>query len=150
MKANKKGISLIVLIITIVVIIILAAAIILNLSKTNVITNANTAVKANDLSEVQSAVNLKYGDIFSEKLDQPLVSEIIGGYTYTDSNGNSQIITGLSTDLPNITLNAAVSTATEESATDAKKTFWLGTNFVVYNTLADATKAGATETVSGT
>lgn len=64
MKANKKGISLIVLIITIVVIIILAAAIILNLSNTNIIKNARTAVSENDRAEVQSAVTLAYGDVY--------------------------------------------------------------------------------------
>lgn len=66
MKANKKGISLIVLIITIVVIIILAAAIILNLSQTNLINNANDAVSKNDLGEVQSAVTLAYGDMYAD------------------------------------------------------------------------------------
>lgn len=68
MKANKKGISLIVLIITIVVIIILAAAIILNLSNTNIINNAKTAVSANDVAEMQSAVNLTYGDLFATNM----------------------------------------------------------------------------------
>ena len=66
MKANKKGISLIVLIITIVVIIILAAAIILNLSNTNLINNANKAVTENDRAEVQSAVTLKYADMYTD------------------------------------------------------------------------------------
>ena len=66
MKANKKGISLIVLIITIVVIIILAAAIILNLSNTNLIDNANKAVTENDRAEVQSAVTLKYADMYAD------------------------------------------------------------------------------------
>lgn len=66
MKANKKGISLIVLIITIVVIIILAAAIILNLSNTNLIENANNAVSENDKAEIQSAVTLAYGDMYAD------------------------------------------------------------------------------------
>ena len=66
MKANKKGISLIVLIITIVVIIILAAAIILNLSQTNLIENANNAVSENDKAEIQSAVTLAYGDMYAD------------------------------------------------------------------------------------
>lgn len=86
MKANKKGISLIVLIITIVVIIILAAAIILNLSNTNIITNANTAVSKNDISEVQSAVTIAYGDLYVKKMTpgtddytgvEPTVAEVI-------------------------------------------------------------------------
>lgn len=66
MKANKNGISLIVLIITIVVIIILAAAIILNLSNTNIINNANKAVTENNEDEVQAAVTLKYADMYAE------------------------------------------------------------------------------------
>ena len=140
MKANKKGISLIVLIITIVVIIILAAAIILNLSKTNVVTNANKAVKDNDLSEVQSAVNLKYADIFAAKLDKPTVTDIISGGTF-----NSVTITGITADLPGITLNDASTVATEETDANAKKTFWLGTNYVVYNTLADVPAEAKTE-----
>lgn len=81
MKANKKGISLIVLIITIVVIIILAAAIILNLSNTNIIANANKAVTENDKAEMQSAVNLKVADIYAEKLAQPTKDEVLNGYT---------------------------------------------------------------------
>lgn len=76
MKANKKGISLIVLIITIVVIIILAAAIILNLSNTNIIDNANKAVKANDKAEVESAVTVKYGDLFVEGQSAPTAAAI--------------------------------------------------------------------------
>ena len=94
MKTNKKGISLIVLIITIVVIIILAAAIILNLSKTNVVTNARTAVSENDRAEMQSAVNLKYADIFAEKLDKPTAEEIVSGYPTT----GTQKISGLAAD----------------------------------------------------
>ena len=83
MKANKKGISLIVLIITIVVIIILAAAIILNLSNTNIIGNAKTAVSANDVAEMQSAVNLTYGDLFATNMlpggsgVEPTVTEVV-------------------------------------------------------------------------
>lgn len=65
MKASKKGISLIVLIITIVVIIILAAAIILNLTRTNVVNNANTATSKSNLDSVQSAVTLAYGDAYA-------------------------------------------------------------------------------------
>ena len=92
MKANKKGISLIVLIITIVVIIILAAAIILNLSNTNIITNANNAVAANDIAEVQSAVTIAYGDLYVQKMTpgtdtytgvEPTVAEVIAALPTT-------------------------------------------------------------------
>ena len=53
MKTNKKGISLIVLIITIVVIIILATAIIVTLARTNVIDNANEATVKQDFRTLQ-------------------------------------------------------------------------------------------------
>lgn len=58
MKANKKGISLIVLVITIIVIIILAAAVILTLNNNNPIDKAGQAVTANDKSEVKTALSL--------------------------------------------------------------------------------------------
>lgn len=74
MKANKKGISLIVLIITIVVIIILAAAIILNLSNTNVVNNANTAASKSNLDAIQSAVTLAYGDLYASAMQDPTKS----------------------------------------------------------------------------
>lgn len=61
---NKRGISLIVLIITIVVIIILAAAIILSLSKTNVIKNANEAVLKSDIANLKSELELYVSDKF--------------------------------------------------------------------------------------
>lgn len=97
MKANKQGISLIVLIITIVVIIILAAAIILNLSNTNIIDNAHKAVSANDLAEIQSAVNLKMSDIFVEtKGVKPSVDEVLEGYP---ADKEEKIITGINKDL---------------------------------------------------
>ena len=55
---KRKGISLIVLIITIVVIIILAASIILNMSKINIINNANEAVLKQDIATLQSELDL--------------------------------------------------------------------------------------------
>lgn len=58
MKANKKGISLIVLVITIIVIIILAAAVILTLNNNNPIEKAGQAVTSNDKSEVKTALSL--------------------------------------------------------------------------------------------
>lgn len=56
----KKGISLIVLVITIIVMIIIAGAIIISLSQTNVMDQANTATfKSND-AEARSLVALVY------------------------------------------------------------------------------------------
>ena len=56
---NKtKGISLIVLVITIIIMIIIAGAIILSLSNTNVIDQAEQAKDKYNLSQVKEAVNL--------------------------------------------------------------------------------------------
>ena len=64
---KRKGISLIVLIITIVVIIILAASIILNMSKINIINNANAAVLKQDIATLQSELDLYKADRFVDK-----------------------------------------------------------------------------------
>ena len=64
---KKKGISLIVLIITIVVIIILAASIILNMSKINIINNANEAVLRQDIATLQSELDLYVADRYVDE-----------------------------------------------------------------------------------
>src|SRR5574344_1448163 len=58
----NKGISLILLVITIIIMIILATVIILTLSGNGIISKANQAAASNDLSELQSAVNLKISE----------------------------------------------------------------------------------------
>ena len=63
---KRRGISLIVLIITIVVIIILATAIMINLSQTNVINNANEAVFKSDISTMQDELTIYISDKYSE------------------------------------------------------------------------------------
>ncbi|MEG2348298.1 MAG: hypothetical protein RSB67_01445 [Clostridia bacterium] len=70
MKANKKGISLIVLVITIIVIIILAAAVILSFNNgNNPIAKAGDAVTANDKAEVKSALSLYLASKQAEAAD---------------------------------------------------------------------------------
>lgn len=64
---KKKGISLIVLIITIVVIIILAASIILNMSKINIINNANEAVLRQDIATLQSELDIYVADRYVDE-----------------------------------------------------------------------------------
>lgn len=59
---EKKGISLIVLIVTIIVMIIIAGAVILTLTDTNVIDQAETAVEKHNLSEIKSAASMAYAD----------------------------------------------------------------------------------------
>ena len=78
MKANKKGISLIVLVITIIVIIILAAAIILTMNNNNPISNAKTAVTANDASEAQSAVTTYLGTLMAKYKDAVSLNGTVG------------------------------------------------------------------------
>ncbi|MDD3303806.1 MAG: hypothetical protein PHP54_02715 [Clostridia bacterium] len=58
MKTNKKGISLITLVITIIVVIILAAAVILTLNNNNPIENAKEATFKQDVSTVQDDLNM--------------------------------------------------------------------------------------------
>ena len=99
----KKGISLIVLVITIIVMIIIAGAIIISLSQTNVIDQAETAtVKSND-AEAKSLIALMFAshlyveseagtDVWKKTsysdldtiIDQKLATEFPGkGYTVT-------------------------------------------------------------------
>ncbi|MDD3303725.1 MAG: hypothetical protein PHP54_02295 [Clostridia bacterium] len=66
MKANKKGISLIVLVITIIVIIILAAAVILTLNNNNPINNATDAVFKSDSAEITSALAIYIGNYMAK------------------------------------------------------------------------------------
>lgn len=56
----KKGISLIVLVITIIVLAILAGAVIISLSNTNVVEQANDAKTKADLANAKSTVQLEY------------------------------------------------------------------------------------------
>ena len=57
-KEEKKGISLIVLVITIIVIIVLAVAVILSIANNNPIENAKKARFLNDLKTIQEEINL--------------------------------------------------------------------------------------------
>ncbi len=64
---KKNAISLIVLVITIIVMAILAAAIIITLSNTNIISEANSAVQSNDMSKIKEKVMiLKAEEMFTK------------------------------------------------------------------------------------
>ena len=63
---EKRGISLIVLVITIIVIIILAVAVILSIANNNPISNANEAVDANDIATLKEATTIAYTDWYTE------------------------------------------------------------------------------------
>lgn len=62
MKTNNKGISLIVLVITVIVLSILASAVIISLSNTNIITNAQDAVDDTLTSQIKEVAMLAYAD----------------------------------------------------------------------------------------
>ena len=61
---NKKGISLIVLVITIIVMIILASTTILTLSNSGIINRANEAVEKTDLVQVKNLAALKWSEAY--------------------------------------------------------------------------------------
>jgi len=58
MFSNKRGVSLLILIITIVVILILSTTIIINIVDTNLITNANQATFKSDVSQINESLKL--------------------------------------------------------------------------------------------
>lgn len=62
---QKKGISLIVLVITIIVMIILAATVVFSLNNTNIINKSNVAVNNIDLKNIQTIVSLAWGDAYA-------------------------------------------------------------------------------------
>lgn len=61
---NKRGVSLIVLVITIIVMIILASAVILSLDNAGIIDKSQEAVEKTNLKEVQHLATLKWTDAF--------------------------------------------------------------------------------------
>ena len=64
---EKKGISLIVLVITIIVIIILAVAVILSIANNNPIENAKEARDIHNQATLEEAANLEYTTLYSNK-----------------------------------------------------------------------------------
>ena len=66
-KEEKKGISLIVLVITIIVIIILAVAVILSIANNNPIENAKEARDIHNQTTLEEAANLEYATLYSNK-----------------------------------------------------------------------------------
>ena len=63
----KKGISLIVLIVTIIVMIIIAGAVIISLTETNIIDQAETAVEKHNMSELNAAASMAYSNWLANK-----------------------------------------------------------------------------------
>ena len=65
-KSNKRGISLITLVITIIIMIIIAGAIILTLSNSRIFDNANDAVGAYDLKQAQTIADLAWAEAYAD------------------------------------------------------------------------------------
>ena len=64
---NKKGISLIVLVITIIVLAILAATVIVTITNSGIINKATDTVKIHDLSQVRSLANLAWSEALMDE-----------------------------------------------------------------------------------
>ena len=92
MKANKKGISLIVLVITIVVIIILAATVILSLSKNNPIDNARIANLAQTQDSIYSAIYSYDGSVEAKTEGYFTKEQILFGTAAADDKSSDPIM----------------------------------------------------------
>lgn len=64
-KMNKKGISLIVLVITIIVMIIIAGAVVISLGSSGIINQANAATAATDLMNIKTIADTAWGDAYA-------------------------------------------------------------------------------------
>lgn len=91
---NKKGISLIVLVITIIVMIIIAGAIILSLSSSNVTQRANLATLMSDRANYQA----KYATVLAERTTadnpSPDVTSADLGFKSNDTRGEWTLVSG--------------------------------------------------------
>jgi len=83
MKTNKKGISLIVLVITIIVMVVLAGAIIVTLTNNGIIGRAKDARDKTSLNEVKEAANLLWSEAFLNNIrdQEGLEDAVINGLT---------------------------------------------------------------------
>ena len=72
MERNKRGISLIVLVITIIVMIILAGAVIISLGNAGIIGKAQEAVDANNLKQVQQLAALAWSEAYIDIMEEEL------------------------------------------------------------------------------
>ena len=88
---NKKGISLIVLVITIIVMIILAASVVITLSNTGVIDRAGQAVDLTNEKQISDFAALVWSDAFmdGERTQSGLESAVINALTTNGVNTNT-------------------------------------------------------------
>lgn len=73
---NKKGISLITLVITIIIIVVLAGAIIINLANNNIIGNAEKAKEASEKTTVSEEVRLAVYDLLMDENKEEMTQEM--------------------------------------------------------------------------
>ena len=91
MKTNKKGISLIVLVITIIVLAILAATVIISIVNTGIINSAKDAVEAQKLGQVRDIASVAWGHaLIDPSISTPeqylnYIISILKGEGYTDA-----------------------------------------------------------------
>lgn len=73
---NKKGISLIILVITIIIMIIIASSIMVNLVNTNIINQAEEVVQDINLKNMQHIANMAYANIYLDNLSDGIRREL--------------------------------------------------------------------------
>ena len=93
---NKKGISLIVLVITIIVMIILAAAVVVSLNNTGIIGKANVAVKETNAKQIEDLAALAWADAYMEgaRTESELQTAVNEALKDVDTTGYTVIVTG--------------------------------------------------------
>ncbi|MBR6689600.1 MAG: type II secretion system protein [Clostridia bacterium] len=74
---NKKGISLIVLVITIIVMIILAAAVIISMNNTGIIDKASHVVKLTDEKQVQDLASMLWAEAYLDETRTDTIENVV-------------------------------------------------------------------------
>ncbi len=72
---QKKGISLIVLVITIIVMIILAASVVISMSNTGIIDKADYATQLTDKKQVENLAALTWAELYTEGIKEQFILE---------------------------------------------------------------------------
>ena len=90
---RTKGISLIVLVVTIIVMIIIAGAIILSLTQTNVIDQAENAVQKHNEASEKDILTLAWGEYMASLISNPAAELKVEGATVTGNGTNGWTVT---------------------------------------------------------
>jgi len=109
MKTNKRGISLIVLVITIIVMIILASAIIITLANNGIIGKANEAVEGMNEAQVREMAQLAWAELYldGEEITEQKIKDYLKANGMTDAELNKYEIS-LEGNKVNVTLKGEV------------------------------------------